>query len=229
MTRQTDRGKRDADVLSRAAPDVSRPPVDETQSTRQSATAPQPKLEPEDLDDDITGEELDEAWAGLTLALKIADEEFDAADAYGRLSRSLPADLVQMPLVERASLASRGGSRTEFRNLALGLVAMGTVCAGLAGLAFFGPSFESKPRPERDVVERTIDDPPRLNGPSLGGREFWDDAQSETDLLALAHEFEAERRRLRGPGPDRRPDEALARLEHDIARTRHEFDDHASF
>ncbi|HEV7280365.1 MAG TPA: hypothetical protein VGN57_09150 [Pirellulaceae bacterium] len=245
MTPQPERDDREADVLSRTAPlagppfdvarppvDTSRPPVDETQSTRQSATAPQPKLEPDDADDadDITGEELDEAWAGLTLALNAADQDFDSAAAYARLAQSLPTDLVQMPLVERASAETGRGTQREFRNLTLGLVAMGTVCAGLAGLAFFGPGFERRPVPQQDVAERTSDAPP-VSEASPGAGEVWADARWEEDLLALAQELDAERHRLRAFDHEslQRPDEALARLKHDFERTRSEFGARAEF
>jgi hypothetical protein len=230
MTRKPDRDERESDVLSRTAPHVTGPPVDETQSTRQGATAPQPKVGFDDELDDVTGEELDEAWAGLTLALKAADEDFDAAAAYLRLSRSLPADLVAMPLVERAAAVDAGGARRELRNLALGLVAMGAVCAGLAGIAFFGPGLEKLSRPEQEVAERPIE-ASQVSEPSPGAGEVWNDRRWEEDLLAFAHELESERRRLRDLDRDsfERPRDGIARLEHDFARAMQEFGDRAEF
>lgn len=223
MNRNSESERRDGSVLSKTAPHDVRPSVDETQSTRQGATAPQPKIGFDDEDDGISAADLDEAWAGLTAALRSADEDFDAAAAYARLSRSLPSELVALPLVERATVRRPGDSGRELRNLALGLVAMGTVCAGLAGLAFFGPDFERRPATEQEMARRD-DATSRPGISSLSAGEEWADGPWEERLLALAEELHAERYRIHDPdrGSLGRPDEDLRRLERDFAHVRDE-------
>lgn len=229
MNRYEHGERRNGRLLSKTTPLEVRPAVDETQRTSQAATAPQPTIGSVE-DDDISGADLDEAWAGLTSALLAADEDFDPAGAYARLSRALPADLVAMPLVEPAAVQNPGDSRHEIRNLMLGLLGMGAVCAALAGLAVFGPGFERRTSPEPEVVQ-SAPSTTRTVESSLGAGEVWSDGRWEERLLALAEELHAERNRIHDPdrGSLGRVDQVLRDLEREFARARNDFDDRPGF
>jgi hypothetical protein len=224
MNRKPDGARGEGEILSPTAPLEVRPAVDETQSNGQGATAPQPKLEIDDDADDVSGADLDEAWAELTSSLLTADRDFDAAAAYSRLSRSLPPELVAMPLVELPSVGKASDWRFENRNLVLGLIAMGTVCAGLACLAVFGPGFERRSASERDLAA-LLPAVPQPDASSIGAGEVWADVRWEERLLALDDELHAERRRIvdGDHGSFDRPDEELRRLERDFAQVRDSF------
>lgn len=230
MNRKPYGENRNGELLSKTAPLGVRPAVDETQRTSQGATAPQPTIGSADEDEELSGADLDEAWAGLASALRSADADFDAAGAYVRLSRSLPADLVAMPLVERAAVSKRSDSRHEIRNLLLGLMGMGAVCASLAGLAFFGPGLERRMSSEPDVAEKAGSET-RTVEPSIGAGDDWPDVQWEERLLALAGELHAERLRIQDPdrGSLGRVDQGLRDLEREFARARNDFEDRPGF
>jgi hypothetical protein len=230
MNRQPDGERRDGDVLSKTVPLEVRPALDETQSNGQGATASQPTIGPDDDADDVSVADLDEAWAELTASLLAADQDFDAFAAYARLSRSLPPELAAMPLVASPSVGKRSESRLERRNLISGAVAMGTVCAGLACLAVFGPGFERRSAPDRDVAA-LLPAAPQSSGASIGTGEVWADVRWEEDLLALAGELDAERYRIvdGDRGSLGRPDDELRRLENEFAQVRDSFGRPADF
>lgn len=229
MTSDNGRPGYDSDLLAKTAPLDVRRPVDETQSARQAATAPQPKIGTND-EGEISASDLDEAWASLASALRSADEDFDPAAAYTRLSRALPRELVAMPLAEPVPVRRGNESRFEIRDLALGALAMGAVCAALAGLAVFGPGLERRTEPRQKIAGSGSPES-RSGVSSASSGAAWSDVRWEEKLLALADELHAERLRIqpldrRSLGPS---DERLKRLERNVAQTRDSFGPSAGF